>query len=60
MITYLIAALIGGLTTPAIAAFVSFVMWENAFKVIGYNQIIRMSIVFSIIAILIALPGWAS
>lgn len=58
---YLIASLIGILTMPFLAAFISFITWENAFKVMGWKYILRASILMGVIVPLItALPGGAS
>ena len=48
---YLVFGLVGLMIMPAIATFVSFMMWENAFKAFGYNEITRVSILFCIVGV---------
>ncbi|WP_336804053.1 hypothetical protein [Erwinia aphidicola] len=58
---YLIAALVGAMVMPALAGVVSFLMWQNAFKDLGWKFIARLSVVMAVAAPLImAHPGGAS
>ena len=58
---YLIAAIIGAMAIPSLAAVVSFVMWQNAFKDLGWKFIARLSVVMAVASpLIIGLPGGAS
>lgn len=61
MYDYLIAAIIGVMAIPSLAVVVSFVMWQNAFKDLGWKFIARLSVVMAVASPLImGLPGGAS
>lgn len=61
MYDYLIAAIIGAMAIPSLAVVVSFVMWQNAFKDLGWKFIARLSVVMAVASPLImGLPGGAS
>lgn len=61
MYDYLIAAIVGAMAIPSLAVVVSFVMWQNAFKNLGWKFIARLSVVMAMASPLImGLPGGAS
>lgn len=50
---YLIAAIVGAMAIPSLAVVVSFVMWQNAFKDLGWKFIARLSVVMAVASPLI-------
>ncbi|MBV6817542.1 hypothetical protein KWG64_06255 [Rahnella sp. PD12R] len=54
MIEYFLWAIGFALITPAYMAFMSFVMWDNAFKFVGWGFVLRVTLVLEIILALAA------